>query len=435
MSRNKSRALFAQAARCMVGGVNSPVRAYKAVGGTPVFIRSARGSGIVDADRNRYVDYVMSWGAMILGHAHPGIVRAIQQAAESGTSFGAPTAQETALCRALSRAVPSMQKIRLVNSGTEATMSALRLSRGFTGKNRIVKFEGCYHGHSDSLLVKAGSGALTLGVPDSAGVPACVSRDTIVCPYNDSDALARVIKARHKEIACVIVEPVAANMGLILPDVSFLSAVRELTARYRIVLIFDEVITGFRFTFGGVQQLFGIAPDLTCLGKIIGGGLPLAAYGGSAEIMDRLAPLGPVYQAGTLSGNPVAVSAGLAALAALEKADYVRLNETTADLCDGMEAILRMFNLHFCLNRAGSVFTLFFTQRPVRDFVTAKTSDPKAYARFFWTMLEEGIHLPPSQFEGNFLSFAHTPADIQRTLKAFSKAVAPFAKSRCRCRG
>jgi glutamate-1-semialdehyde 2,1-aminomutase len=418
-----SRRLYSQANKILVGGVNSPVRAYNAVGGDPVFIKKGIGSRIVDVDNNRYVDYCLSWGALLLGHAHPAVVKAVQLAAASGTSFGAPTENETAFAQLLCQAVPSMQKVRLVNSGTEATMSAIRLARGFTGKDKIIKFEGCYHGHSDSLLVKAGSGAATFGVPDSLGVTTGVSRDTIVCAYNDTDSVSRIIRSKHKEIAAVIVEPVAANMGVVLPNPGFLSALRELTQRHNILLIFDEVICGFRFTFGGVQSLFGVNPDLTCLGKIIGGGLPVAAYGGRKDIMDRLAPLGGVYQAGTLSGNPVAVAAGTAALKALKNRNYIALNSLTIELCQVMEDILKRSRVRFTINRAGSMFTVFFTDKKVSDFTAAKTADTRAYARCFRSLLGAGIYTAPSQFEANFLSFAHSDSDLRKTIMAFANAM------------
>jgi glutamate-1-semialdehyde 2,1-aminomutase len=423
MKHRQSHNLFKQANKYLVGGVNSPVRAYKAVGGCPIFIKKGKGSKIYDADNNRYIDYVMSWGALILGHAPAAVLKAVKQTVNSGMSFGAPTENEIKLAKIISCAIPSIEKLRLVNSGTEATMSAIRLARGFTGKNKVIKFEGCYHGHSDSLLVKAGSGLATFGIPDSLGVPESVSRDTLVLPYNDIDATSRIIKDRYKEIACIIVEPVAANMGVVLPKIGFLQGLRELTAKYKIVLIFDEVICGFRFTFGGVQSLYGIKPDLTCLGKIIGGGMPLAAYGGKREIMDKLSPLGGVYQAGTLSGNPVAVSAGIATLEELSKLDYVKLNKTTINLCEGLQDILRVNKSRFSINRAGSMFTIFFTEGKVYDLRSAKSAHTKKYSRYFWSMVKQGINLPPSQFEGNFVSFAHSEQDINSTVKAFSKAV------------
>jgi glutamate-1-semialdehyde 2,1-aminomutase len=423
MRSAQSRKLFQEARKYLVGGVNSPVRAYKAVGKSPIFITKGKGPRIYDADNNCYLDFVMSWGALILGHAHPAVLEAIKKAAKYGSSFGSPTSAETELARMISCAIPSIEKIRLVNSGTEATMSAIRLARGFTGKDKIIKFEGCYHGHCDSLLVKAGSGAATFGQPDSLGVPLNVSRDTMVLPYNDIEAVSRLIKSEHRDIACVIIEPVAANMGVILPKLGFLVGLRELTRKYKIVLIFDEVICGFRFTFGGAQNLFGISPDLTCLGKIIGGGLPLAAYGGRKEIMDHLSPLGGVYQAGTLSGNPLAVASGIATLNQLARKDYSRLNETVSQMCQEMEEILKMKKLKFSINRAGSIFTLFFTDRKVCDYASAKTCDARKFARFFWSMHEHGINLPPSQFEGNFVSFAHQKRDLEFMLETFAENI------------
>ncbi|MDD5079258.1 MAG: glutamate-1-semialdehyde 2,1-aminomutase, partial [Candidatus Omnitrophica bacterium] len=423
MNLKRSEKAFKQAVKFLAGGVNSPVRAFKAVGGSPLFIKKAVGSKISDLDNNRYVDYVMSWGAMILGHLHPSVVKAVKNALNSGMSFGAPTENETLLGRMISEAVPSVEMIRLVNSGTEAAMSAIRLARGYTKRDKIVKFDGCYHGHCDSLLVKAGSGAATFGVSDSAGVTASLSKDTIVLPYNDIDALRTALKENHKDIACVIIEPVAANMGVVMPEIDFLVCLRELTAKYKIVLIFDEVISGFRFTFGGAQSLFGIEPDLTCLGKIIGGGMPLAAYGGRKEIMEYLSPLGGVYQAGTLSGNPIAVSAGISTLNALSKLDYLKLNEKAIELCQVMEDSLMRNNLRFTINRAGSIFTLFFTKNKVCDFNSAKKSDTGKYAAYFREMLKQGIYLAPSQFEANFVSFAHTDEDLRKTVKAFNKAI------------
>lgn len=416
MKTKKSSALYRKALRRMPGGVNSPVRAFKAVGGTPLFIRRARGSKIYDEDGNKLLDYVMSWGAIILGHAHPAVSRAIRRAARNGTSFGAPTGGESELAGLITGAFPSIERLRLVNSGTEAAMSAIRLSRGFTGREKLIKFEGCYHGHADSLLVKAGSGGATFAVPDSAGVPRGVSGDTIVVPYNDLDALRRIIGERHAEIAAVIIEPVAANMGVVPPANGFLAGVRELTSRHGIVLIFDEVISGFRLGYGGAQERYAVSPDLTCLGKIIGGGLPVGLYGGRREIMEHVAPCGPVYQAGTLSGNPVAVAAGIATLRALSRLDYRKLEATTEALCNGLHEQLRKKDAGVTINRAGSMFTVFFTNHAVTDFKTARRSDTRAYARYFHQMLAQGVNLPPSQFEANFLSFSHTHGDIRATV-------------------
>ena len=423
MRLKNSIRLYKEAQKYLVGGVNSPVRAFKAVGGSPLFIRKGKGAEIFDADGNRFIDYVMSWGALILGHANDSVKDAVKAALDNGTSFGAPTENEIELSRIISRAIPSMEMLRLVNSGTEATMSAIRLSRGFTGRDKILKFSGAYHGHYDGLLVKAGSGGATFGVPDSLGVPESLSKDTIICGYNDIEQVSRIIKQKHKEIACVILEPVCANMGVVLPRENFLSDLKELTSRYKIILIFDEVITGFRLTFGGAQSVYGITPDLTCLGKIIGAGLPIGAYGGRKEIMQCLSPLGGVYQAGTLSGNPIAVSAGIAALKTLAKSDYKKLNQRAKMLCQEINEISRKNNLSFTLNYAGSMFTLFFSPHAVYDFSTAKNSDVKKYARYFWLMLKQGIYLAPSQFEANFLSFAHHNSDLERTARAYKEVI------------
>lgn len=422
----RSAGQYKEAAKYLVGGVNSPVRAFKAVGGEPIFIKKGAGSKIYDIDGNRYIDYVMSWGALMLGHAEASVIKALKSAADSGTSFGAPTQKETELAKIIHKAMPSIEKLRLVSSGTEAVMSAIRLSRGFTGKDKIIKFAGSYHGHYDGLLVKAGSGAATFGIPDSLGVPQSLSRDTIVCSYNDIDRVSAVIRQKHKEIACLIVEPVCANMGVVLPENNFLSDLREITSKYKVMLIFDEVITGFRLAFGGAQEVYGIKPDLTCLGKIIGAGLPIAAFGGKQEIMERLSPLGGVYQAGTLSGNPAAVSAGIAALTVLAKSDYLALNRRTGQMCEELDSILKAAGKRFCINRAGSMFTLFFSEKKVRDFDSAKTSDTKKYASYFWSMVESGVYLAPSQFEANFLSFAHKDNDIKRTLSAAAMTFKDF---------
>jgi glutamate-1-semialdehyde 2,1-aminomutase len=418
MKLTQSRQLYKEAMRYFPGGVNSPVRAFGSVGGSPLFIKKGAGSIITDEDDNRYVDYVMSWGALILGHAIPEVIKAVETAVRSGSSFGAPTKNETELAKVITSAIPSIQKLRFVSSGTEATMSAIRVSRGFTGRDKIVKFDGCYHGHCDSLLVKAGSGAATQGIPGSAGVTQSLSRDTLVCPYNDIEYFRKLILKYGREIACVIIEPIAANIGVVQPEETFLQEIRALTARHGIVLIFDEVITGFRFHFGGVQTLQGIKPDLTCLGKIIGGGLPIGVYGGRKDIMHCVAPEGNVYQAGTLSGNPVAVAAGLAMLNVLKKKDYTVIDAMADQLCEGLTRILFDQKQEFTINRCGSLFTVFFTSEQVTDFNTAKTADTGKYARYFWSMLDRGINLPPSQFEAQFLSFSHTTRDIQLTLNA-----------------
>ncbi len=419
----RSKELFEEARRYLPGGVDSPVRAFRAVGGEPFFVERAEGSRIYDVDGKVYIDYVCSWGPLILGHAHPQVVNAIQEAASKGTSYGAPTPAEIELARLIIRAFPSIEMLRFVSSGTEAAMSAIRVARGFTGRDKIVKFEGCYHGHADSLLVKAGSGATTFGVPDSAGVPAELARHTITLPYNDLDAVSKTFEALGSEIACLIVEPVAGNMGVVLPKRGFLEGLREITARYGALLIFDEVITGFRLGYGGAQGLYNIRPDLTCLGKIIGGGLPVGAYGGRREIMELVAPLGPVYQAGTLSGNPLAMRAGIETLKLLAAPNfYETLEEKGERLEEGLRRQAQAAGVPVRINRAGSALTVFFTETDVVDYATAKTSDTKKYARFFTSMLERGIFLPPSQFEACFLSAAHTDWDLEETLQAAETA-------------
>jgi len=416
MSRLRSRAAFRRARRSIPGGVNSPVRAFRAVGGHPVLVRRGRGAWIEDIDGNRYLDFVGSWGPLILGHAHPKIVAAITAAAKKGSTFGAPTEAETELAEVIRSAFPSMDLVRLVSSGTEACMSALRVARAFTKRAGVIKFEGCYHGHADPFLVKAGSGAATFGSPDSPGVEA---DHTIILPYNDPAAFSRAMKRWGRKVAAVIVEPVAGNMGVVPPLMGFLETLREETRRHGSLLIFDEVITGFRLAWGGAQTLLRIKPDLTTLGKIIGGGLPLAAYGGRREIMNRLAPEGPVYQAGTLSGNPLAVAAGLAQLRQL-KADpgiYRRLDQLAADFEDSFHG------RDVTVNRVGSMMTVFFTKQPVTDWTSAARCNLGKFARYFRAMLDAGIYLPPSQFEALFVSAAHTDADIQRTIRAASRAL------------
>ena len=425
MKRTRSLALFEEAKKLIPGGVNSPVRAFGSVGSSPFFISRAAGSNVWDADGNRYIDYVGSWGPMILGHAHPAVVDAIRRAAKRGTSYGAPTAAEVEMARTITRAFPSMDQVRMVSSGTEATMSAIRLARGYTGREKILKFEGCYHGHADSLLVKAGSGVATLGIPGSPGIPAGLASLTITVPFNDPAAVRTAVRKHGKELACVIVEPAAGNMGLVPPAPGFLEGLREITAERGIVLIFDEVISGFRLRFGGFQDIAGVRPDLTCLGKIIGGGLPVGAFGGRREIMGSLAPAGPVYQAGTLSGNPLAMAAGLATLHVLgNDADYRDLDRKTRRLCDGMMQLFRKKGIGVTLNRRGSMFTVFFTDRDVTDFASALRCDTGLFARYFNAMLRHGVSLPPSQFETAFVSFAHTAEDIDRTLEACGKALA-----------
>jgi len=427
----RSRALLREAARLFPAGVNSPVRAFRSVGGDPLFIAAARGSRVTDADGREYLDYVGSWGPLILGHAHPRVVAAIRKAAEAGTTYGASTELEVRLGRLVQAALPSLERMRFVSSGTEACMSALRLARGATGRDLLVKFDGCYHGHADALLVKAGSGGLTFGVPDSAGVPAALARLTLTLPYNDAGAAEALFRARGREIAAVIVEPVAGNMGVVPPAPGFLEALRELTRQTGALLIFDEVITGFRLAWGGAQTLFGIVPDLTCLGKIVGGGLPVGAYGGRADLMDRLAPLGPVYQAGTLSGNPLAMAAGAETLEILrDVAPYAELERKGDRLQAGLAAAARRAGVPVTINRAGSALTLFFGAAPVRDLASARTADTARYAIFFRAMLERGIHLAPSQFEAAFLSVSHTEEDLDRTIAAAGEAFGLVASSR-----
>ena len=420
-----SSRLFARANQVIPGGVNSPVRAFRGVGGTPLFIKSARGCFLHDADGREYIDYVGSWGPMILGHAHPEIIAAIQDAATRGTSYGAPTELEIELTEEVIDAFPSIEKLRLTSSGTEATMSALRVARGYTGRAKIVKFEGCYHGHGDSLLVKAGSGVATLGLPDSPGVLPEVARNTITVPFNDVAALENVFAEVGTEIAAVIIEPVVGNMGCVPPRAGYLQAVRAITAKHGAVLIFDEVMTGFRVARGGAQELYGIDPDMTTLGKIIGGGLPVGAFGGKRAIMDCVAPVGPVYQAGTLSGNPLAVTAGLTQLRLLKnQAVYEHLERATKRLVEGLAEAAAEAGIATVSNRVGSMCTMFFTNEEVVDWTTATKSDRAAFGRFFHAMLDEGVYLAPSQFEAAFVSFAHTDEVIDRTIAAARKALA-----------
>lgn len=412
----------------MPGGVNSPVRAFKAVGGTPFFVARGEGCYLWDVDGNRFVDFVCSWGPLILGHAHPEVVAAVKEAVERGTTYGAPTELEVALAEKIQQAFPSMEMLRLVNSGTEATMSAIRAARGYTGRKKIVKFEGCYHGHADYLLVKAGSGAATFGIPDSAGVPEGTAQDTIVLPYNDIEAFNKTTDAMGEEIAAVIVEPIAGNMGVVLPKPEFLAALRQQTEKHGVVLIFDEVITGFRVAYGGAQSLYGIKPDMTCLGKIVGGGFPLAAYGGRKEIMQTVAPLGPVYQAGTLSGNPVAVTAGLKTLEILERDNpYPELERRTKQLTQVISEAAKEAGVPVQINQIASMFTVFFTDQPVVDYASARRSDTQRYARFFHALLERGVYFPPSQFEAAFLSTAHDDEALsfaQEAVRSAMKAIA-----------
>jgi len=419
-----SKEWLARAERRIPGGVNSPVRAFLAVGGEPPFIAEASGARLTDVDANTFIDYVGSWGPLILGHAHPEIVAAIEQAARRGTSYGAPTPLEVELAEEICAAFPFIEKVRLVNSGTEAAMSAIRLARAATGRKHILKFEGCYHGHADALLAKAGSGIATFGLPDSAGVPEEFVRFTLTVPYNDLASVERVFAERGKEIAAVIVEPVAGNMGVVPPQNGFLRGLRHLTADHGALLVFDEVITGFRLAYGGAQEFYGLRADLTVLGKIIGGGLPVGAYGGRADLMDQVAPLGPVYQAGTLSGNPLAVSAGLAALRLLKQpGSYDKLEAQAARLGNGLLQAVREAGVPAELNRCGSMLTLFFTDLPVTDYASAKRSNTARFARFHRALLSRGVYWPPSQFEAAFVSLAHTEADIKETLTAARAAV------------
>ncbi len=423
---SRSQDLFREAQQCIVGGVNSPVRAFKAVGGEPPFIRRGEGAWLIDEDGKRYVDYVLSWGPLIMGHAHPAVVEAVQRAAADGLSFGAPTAIEVTMAQRIRELVPSMELVRMVNSGTEATMSALRLARGYTGRDKIIKFEGCYHGHSDALLVKAGSGALTFGVPSSPGVPADVASHTLNLPYNDLEAVREAFRQVGEQVAAVIVEPVAGNMNCVPPEPGFLQGLRELCDQYGSVLILDEVMTGFRVALGGAQARYGVKPDLTCLGKVIGGGMPVGAFGGKREIMEKLAPLGPVYQAGTLSGNPVAMAAGLATLELLTQPGvFEAIEKTTGALLAGLTERARAAGVAFTTAQAGTMFGLFFTERErVTRFSEVMACDVERFNRFFHGMLAEGVYLAPSAFEAGFVSAAHDAAAIEATLAAAERVFA-----------
>lgn len=427
-SYEKSKQAFAEAVKLMPGGVNSPVRAFKSVNMDPIFMESGKGPIIKDIDGNEYIDYVLSWGPLILGHADPDVVEGIKKVAETGTSFGAPTLLENELAKIVIDRVPSIEVVRMVSSGTEATMSALRLARGYTGRNKILKFEGCYHGHGDSLLIKAGSGVATLGLPDSPGVPEGIAKNTITVAYNDMDGVRAAFEQFGDDLAGVIVEPVAGNMGVVPPEPGFLEGLRELTEKNGTLLIFDEVMTGFRVDYNCAQGYFGITPDLTCLGKVIGGGLPVGAYGGKREIMENIAPAGTVYQAGTLSGNPMAMTAGIETLKKLTPASYDYFKKLGDQLEAGFREAATKYNIPHTVNRAGSMIGFFFTNEKVYNYDQAKTSDLELFAEYFRLMAEEGIFLPPSQFEGMFLSSSHTEEHIEQTVQAFHKVFAQLAR-------
>ncbi|BDG31174.1 glutamate-1-semialdehyde 2,1-aminomutase [Parageobacillus thermoglucosidasius] len=426
-SYERSKVAYEEAVRLLPGGVNSPVRAFKSVHMTPIFMARGKGSKIYDIDGNEYIDYVLSWGPLILGHANPRVVEALKKVTENGTSFGAPTLIENELAKLVIERVPSIEIVRMVNSGTEATMSALRLARGYTGRNKILKFEGCYHGHGDSLLIKAGSGVATLGLPDSPGVPEALAHHTITVPYNDLESVKYAFEQFGEDIAAVIVEPVAGNMGVVPPVPGFLQGLRDITKQYGALLIFDEVMTGFRVDYHCAQGYFGIEPDLTCLGKVIGGGLPVGAYGGKAEIMEKVAPSGPIYQAGTLSGNPLAMTAGYETLIQLTPETYEQFRKKADRLEEGLRKAAEKYEIPHTINRAGSMIGFFFTNEHVVNYEKAKTSDLEMFATYYREMAEQGIFLPPSQFEGLFLSTEHTDEDIEKTIAAAERA---FAKIR-----
>ncbi|MEC3605705.1 glutamate-1-semialdehyde 2,1-aminomutase [Bacillus glycinifermentans] len=429
-SYEKSKAAFKKAQHVLPGGVNSPVRAFKSVNMDPIFMERGKGSKIYDIDGNEYIDYVLSWGPLILGHSNEQVVKSIQETAKNGTSFGAPTELETELAELVIERVPSIEIVRMVSSGTEATMSALRLARGYTGRNKIVKFEGCYHGHGDSLLIKAGSGVATLGLPDSPGVPESIAKNTITVPYNDLETMKLVFQEFGDDIAGVIVEPVAGNMGVVPPVKGFLEGLRELTETYGALLIFDEVMTGFRVDYNCAQGYFGVTPDLTCLGKVIGGGLPVGAYGGKAEIMEKIAPSGPIYQAGTLSGNPLAMTAGLETLKQLTPDSYREFSRKADLLEKGISEAARKNGIPHTFNRAGSMIGFFFTDEPVINYETARQSDLSLFAAYYKGMADEGVFLPPSQFEGLFLSTAHTDEDIEHTIGAVERVFSAISREK-----
>jgi len=423
MKFEKSEQYYSVAKELMPGGVSSPVRAFRAVGGAPIFIKKGIGSRVIDEDDNEYIDYVGSWGPLILGHSHPAVVHAIQEAVQDGTSFGACHVSEIRLAELIKEAFPSIEKVRFVNSGTEAVMSAIRIARAFTGKEKIIKFDGCYHGHYDNLLVKAGSGLATFGLASSLGVSSEAVINTITLPYNNIEMVGKAFERFGKEIGMVIVEPVAANMGVVKPEAEFLVNLEKICKDNNALLIFDEVITGFRLCYGGAQKIYSINPDITILGKIIGGGLPVGAYGGRKEIMDLLAPVGDVYQAGTLSGNPVAMSAGIATLTSLKEMNYDKLDEMTEKLVSSVKEIFQNANIDMGINRMGSMFTCFFLHKQPRNFDDVKMANSISYAKFFWALIKNGVYFPPSQFEACFVSFAHNDEDIKRTIEAVEKAV------------
>lgn len=430
LNYDKSKAAYEAANKVIPGGVNSPVRAFRAVGDYPIFIESGQGAHVTDIDGNELIDFICSWGPLIFGHNDPVVQEAVMSAVQKGTTFGMPTEIETLMAEKIVELIPSIEKVRMVSSGTEATMSALRLARGYTGRDKIVKCGGCYHGHADHLLIQAGSGALTFGVPSSPGVPENIAHETLTATYNDIDSFKALFAEYQNEIAAVIIEPIPGNMGLILPEEGFLEALRELTKENGSLLIFDEVISGFRASLGGAQKRFGIMPDLTCLGKIIGGGLPVGAFGGRADIMDHLAPVGDVYQAGTLSGNPLAMKAGYTTLCELQKRNpYADLDARAKKLKEGLAAAADAHGVRVTINQVGSLLTVFFTNRPVHTYADAQTSSVDQYRIFFQALLAEGIHLPPSQFECWFISTAHTDADIEKTIQAAEKAFAAVAKA------
>ena len=425
MDNSRSQSLFEKAKQFIPGGVNSPVRAFRAVGGSPVFMKKAKGAYLYDEDGNQYIDLINSWGPMILGHAHPLVEEAVKHALTDSPSFGAPTYREVEMAELICSIVPSVEKVRMVNSGTEATMSAIRVARGFTGRDKIIKMEGCYHGHGDSFLIAAGSGALTFGTPDSPGVTKGTAKDTLIAPFNSLSAVEKIIDENKDEIAAIILEPVVGNMGCVVPQPGYLQGLRSLCDKHKIVLIFDEVMTGFRLALGGAQELYGVMPDMTTMGKIIGGGLPVGAYGGKREIMDSVSPLGPVYQAGTLSGNPLAMAAGLAMLKHLKGNPevYASVNAIAKTLVDGLTKQISQAGLNFTINHVGSMFTLFFTSTHVIDFDTAKTSDTKKFATYFQSMLHQGIYLAPSQYEAMFISAAINESIVDQILTASKKAL------------